>query len=721
MPFLPHARIAAYTAAFLLPAAFLGGTGSAARADVGESILHNFAGGTADGEYPYGSIVEASDGTIYGTTYYGGTYDEGTLFKIPMNGTESVIYNFSGTATDGSYPVSAVTIGTDGTLYGTTEEGGAASIGTIYSIQPDGSQFTLLHSFTGGADGSYPYSGGGAPLTLGNDGRLYGTTYGNSTQSDFGTVFSIDPDGTNYLVQYRFLDANGSNGKYPASNLTLAPGSGTTLYGFTYEGGSASEGVVYSLIPGSTNDSATVQALHSFGDGSVADDGEYPYYGALQVDTGGNLYGSTYAGGSANDGTVFRLSPNGSGYTETILHNFLDGTVANDGDEPYSGVLLATDGNLYGTCFYGGANSEGTTFSISPDGGNYAILYSFDAYSGDAAYPYAAPLEDSDGNLVGTTEEGGASNYGTVYKLATQLIPQPTLSSVGVSPSSMVGGQANATGTVTLNSSAHAGGALVYLNSSNSAAASVPASVTVPYGATSITFPVTTSAVSSDTSVSIAAFYNGQFQSATLTVTPPPVTAPANVRALVLSATAAQGPALVTGNRVYVHGNAPANETITLTSSDPSAVTVPASVIVTQGTSSRAFNLTVSKTAPNETVTITASFNGQTQTAQIAVSPSTPTSITLKSIVAYPSTVEGGATTMTNRVYFTGNAAATTVVSLTSSNPAVASVPKSVTVQQGYSSHVFTITTQPVTSAQQVTLTATANGVTQTTYLTVTP
>ncbi len=196
-----------------------------------------------------------------------------------------------------------------------------------------------------------------------------------------------------------------------------------------------------------------------------------------------------------------------------------------------------------------------------------------------------------------------------------------------------------------------------------------------------------------------------------------------NLRALTLAASSQQGPATVTGNRVYVHGNAPASEVVTLTSSDPSAVVVPASVIVNKGSSSRTFNLSVSKTAPNETVTITASYNGQTQTAQIAVSPAPVNSSSmLKSVVANPSSMEGGATSMTSRVYWTGAAPATEVVSLSSSDPAVASVPKSVTVQQGYSSHVFTITTQPVTSQQTVTITAmSSDGVIQTTTLTVIP
>ncbi len=153
-------------------------------------------------------------------------------------------------------------------------------------------------------------------------------------------------------------------------------------------------------------------------------------------------------------------------------------------------------------------------------------------------------------------------------------------------------------------------------------------------------------------------------------------------------------------------------------SSDPSAVSVPSSVTVSSGTSSRTFNLSVSKTAPNETVTITASYNGQAQTAQIAVSPAP---ITLKSVVASPASTEGGTSTTSNRVYLTGNATATTVVSLTSSNPTVLSVPKTITVQQGYSSHVFTVTTQPVTSEQDVTITATSGGMTQTTVVTVTP
>ena len=461
---------------------------------------------------------------------------------------------------------------------------------------------------------------------------------------------------------------------------------------------------------------------------------ENPYLGSLAVDSAGDIFGVNQSQDSdaptVNNGVLYRLSPDANGdggYALTVLHAFNDGSTANDGEYPEGGVLLGLDGNIYGTTEDGGSSGSGfggggTFYRIAPDASNYAVVTDFGTSQSGANDPVSAPIEIAKDDFVGAAPYGGNASNGAVYELVTPA----TVGSVTVNPSTVVGGATNPAGAITLANPAPFEGLNVFLQSANNSVASVPAMVFVPGGSTSAPFSVTTAAVSSNNTISISAFANNVLQSTSLTVTPAPPPAVANLRSVTLGAASAQGPLVVTGNRVYVHGSAPANEVVTLTSSDPAAVAVPSSVIVQQGASSRLFNLTISKTAPSETVTITASFNGQTSNCsdrRVSPAATSPTATTLKSIGGRQPIYRFKAArpSMTSRVYFTGNATATTVVSLTSSNPAVASVPKSVTVQQGYSSHVFTITTQPVTSAQQVTITATANGVTQTTYLTVTP
>ncbi len=728
MPFRPHARTAAYLAAFLLPAACLCAAGTAARADLASTTLHSFAGSPNDGAFAESSPVLGADGALYGTASYGGANNDGVIYKIDSSGNETVLHSFTDANGDGSSPETALVVASNGTLFGTTSLGGVTNEGTVFSIQPDGSGYTVLHSFAGADDGGMPYGA----LTLGADGRYYGTTNGDgqgTSPASGGTIYSLSADGTGYSIEYVFSDPSGDGtGQEPICTLTRQAGStSTTLYGFTNYGGSKDEGTVFSFTPGPIPGTGSLQTLHNFNELNGED--ENPYLGSLEVDSSGNIFGVNQAQDSdaptVNNGVLYRLSPDANGdggYALTVLHAFNDGSTANDGAYPEGGVLLGFDGNIYGTTEDGGSSGSGfggggTFYRIAPNGSNYAVVIDFGTSQSGANDPVSAPIEIAKEDFIGAAPYGGNASNGAVYEIVTPA----AVNSVTVNPSTVVGGATNPAGAITLANPAPFEGLNVFLQSANNSVASVPAMVFVPGGSTSAPFSVTTAAVSSNNTISISAFANNVLQSTSLTVTPAPPPAVANLRTVTLGAASAQGPLVVTGNRVYVHGSTPANEVVTLTSSDPAAVAVPSSVIVQQGASSRLFNLTVSKTAPNETVTITASFNGQTQTAQIAVSPSTPTSITLKSIVANPSTVEGGTTTMTNRVYFTGNAAATTVVSLTSSNPAVASVPKSVTVQQGYSSHVFTITTQPVTSAQQVTLTATANGVTQTTYLTVTP
>ncbi len=243
---------------------------SAARADT-ETNIHDFGG--SDGVNPVGSLVTAGDGTFYGVTATGGSAGLGCVFKITESGTETVLHSFgSGTPqSDGLEPFAGVIVGSDGNLYGTTSGGGANSLGTVYKITPAG-VVTILHSFAGTTDGAIPET----PLTFGKDGRLYGCTPADYEYENDGdeTVFSLNTDGSGYLVQYQF-----PSGDHGAGILALAPGTSTTLYGTIGgmgENNSEGYGQLYSLTPGTTDGSAVVKVLHSFSNGSVADDGMVP-------------------------------------------------------------------------------------------------------------------------------------------------------------------------------------------------------------------------------------------------------------------------------------------------------------------------------------------------------------------------------------------------------------------------------------------------------------
>ena len=260
---------------------------------------------------------------------------------------------------------------------------GAADI-TNVSISC-GSNFTLLHSFVGGSsDGASPYH----TLIQGSDGNFYGTTLAGGT-GNVGTIFKITPTGTE-SVFYSFAGV-------PYSGLVQS--SDGNIYGTTANGGASGRGTAFKITP-----SGTETLLYSFPAGSSD-----PYCGLIQgID--GNFYGTTGAGGASDDGTVFEITPSG---TATVLHAFAK--TGTDGQTPYAGLIQGSDGNFYGTTYFGGANGFGTVFKVTP-GGIETVLYSF-AGGSDGEHPYAAVIQGSDGNLYGTTYQGGTGGYGTVFKL----------------------------------------------------------------------------------------------------------------------------------------------------------------------------------------------------------------------------------------------------------------------------------------------------------------
>jgi uncharacterized repeat protein (TIGR03803 family) len=352
-----------------------------------ETVLYNFTGG-ADGGGPLGVVFDPA-GNLYGITGYGGEYDDGVVYKLDAAGNETVLHSFAGGA-DGEEPLAPAIRDAAGNLYGSTAKGGINQAGTIFKIDAAGVE-SVLYAFTGGKDGRSPQS----PVILDSAGNLYGTTNRGGV-ANAGVVFKLSGAGQ-LTTLYSF--PNSAQG-HPAAGLVFD--SAGNLYGTTEGLYPTYAGMVYKLNP--AGQETTLYAFTGGADGAEA-------MSALVLDPEGNLYGTTYAGGPAKLGTVYEVSSTGQ---ETVLYAFLG---ALDGALPSAGVIADPEGNLYGTTAYGGTFNAGTVFKVDPSG-HQTILYNF-AGGTDAAYPSASVTRDADGNLYGTTTNGGAANYGTVYKLDT--------------------------------------------------------------------------------------------------------------------------------------------------------------------------------------------------------------------------------------------------------------------------------------------------------------
>jgi uncharacterized repeat protein (TIGR03803 family) len=351
------------------------------------TVLYNFTG-LADGGYPQASLVwDAARENLFGTTQGGGAYGQGTVFKLDPTGKETALYSFTG-GTDGSLPYSGLVWDKAGNLYGTTEQGGAYGQGTVFNVSKSGKE-TVLHSFTG-SDGCFPLGG----LLRDKVGNLYGTTY-QCGASGYGTVFKVNTSGTETVLH----SFTGLDGKNPVFTSLLMDTEGN-LYGVTLKGGASDEGVVYKL-----SQSRKLTVLHSFSGGTT--DGCYSY-GTLVNDAKGNLYGTTQSCGASGDGMVYKLSKTGR---LSVLYSFT-GIVGGGG--PVSGVIRDSKGNLYGDTHNGGTSQLGTVYKLSQTG-RLTMLYSFSFSDGEN--PNGALIQDNVGNVYGTASLGGSGSSGTVWKL----------------------------------------------------------------------------------------------------------------------------------------------------------------------------------------------------------------------------------------------------------------------------------------------------------------
>ena len=323
------------------------------------TTLHSFT----DGNGIDAGVIQATDGSFYGTTPDEGTYSRGTVFRLDAHGTLTTLYSFTGDFIgdhDGNGP-SGLIQGTDGMFYGTTSRGGSNDKGTIFKIDAAGT-CTKLHNF-GGKKGQYPYAG----VIQGSDGSFYGTTR-EGGEFGRGTVFKFEP-GTLTILHSFSSDENA----FPETAVTQ--GVDGSFYGTT-----SYLGTVFKL-----DAAGTLTTFHTF----TAGDGGAASAGVIQA-SDGNFYGTT---GS----TIFKLDPVG---TLTTLYSFTG--VSSAGKNPYAGVIQVADGSFYGTTAGGGAFGRGTVFKLDT-AGTLTTFHSFTGGSSEGANPYAGVIQATDGSFYGTT------------------------------------------------------------------------------------------------------------------------------------------------------------------------------------------------------------------------------------------------------------------------------------------------------------------------------
>jgi len=389
-----------------------------------EAVLWSFDG--VDGSAPFDTVSIDTAGNLYGTTIQGGTFGLGAVFELspPTIGggawTESVLWNF-GSGSDGASPFATVTVDQSGNLYGTTCAGGTylgpnGGLGTVFKLSPpataDGSWTeSILWNFGNGNDGSCPES----QLLLGANGVLYGTTYFGGKLA-LGTVFRLAPpaSGSSPWRETILWNFDGANGSLPIGRLIKDKAG--NLYGTTGHGGTFGSGTAFKLGLPPGGGKWTEFVLWNFGNGT---DGARPLDG-LTMDASGNLYGTTWEGGTyLGGGTAFELIPpdtSGGSWTESILWDFGNGF---DGANPAGYLLLDKAGNLYGTTQLGGHGGKAFRLkppAISGDGWSESILWSFGG-TDDSAEPFGGLLLGPDNVFYGTTNAGGASDRGTVFQL----------------------------------------------------------------------------------------------------------------------------------------------------------------------------------------------------------------------------------------------------------------------------------------------------------------
>jgi len=387
------------------------------------TVIHNFTGGQ-DGANPQAGLTMDEAGNLYGTANGGGSLTCnapngcGTVYRLQHKGAGWIfnpLYSFIA-GSDGANPLARVVFGSNGALYGTTDQGGSSCFGlgcgTVFKLQPPSTACktalcpwteTVLYRFIGGSDGAAPGLG---DLTFDQAGNIYGTTVFGGSSNNIGTVYELTPSNGGWAESVLYSFTGGSDGGNPYSGVTFYRGA--SLYGTTYFGGQSSNGVVFQLTP--SGSSWTESVVNTFRNGS---DGAYPIAGLIS-DPSGTLYGATISGGSGGGGTVFKLTPSGGGWTYSLVYSFTGHATCG----PWGNLVLDGTGNLYGTTNCDGTNQLGSVFKLTPSGGSwtYTSLHDFTGGS-DGEYPYCNVVVDTKGNLYGSTYAGGSQNVGVIWEI----------------------------------------------------------------------------------------------------------------------------------------------------------------------------------------------------------------------------------------------------------------------------------------------------------------
>ena len=330
------------------------------------TTLYGFTS-SPDGARPFAEVVFGTDGSLYGTTFAGGVATGcspytmcGTVFKVRPPATpprsildpwtETVLYRFASRALDAFEPNGPLVSDQAGNMYGTTTYGGAYGYGAVYELAPSAGGWTetILHNFSGGSDGRWPYGA----LIFDHAGNLYGTTWQGGVLP-YGTVYELMPSESGWTKKVLYNFTGGSDGLQPSAGLIFDQYG--NLYGTTSAGGNLGGGTVFELTP--SNRDWVFTLLYSFPGSEWGPDN------SLTMDAAGNLYGTTVMDGAFGYGNVFRLTPGSGGWTYASLCDFTGGS---DGGWPISNVNFDTKGNLYGTTYLGGDYDGGTVWEITP-------------------------------------------------------------------------------------------------------------------------------------------------------------------------------------------------------------------------------------------------------------------------------------------------------------------------------------------------------------------
>jgi uncharacterized repeat protein (TIGR03803 family) len=376
-----------------------------------ETVLYSFNGYT-DGGDPAADLIADSSGTLYGTTVVGGEYSCGTVFRLAPSKTppwnETALYSFDCYST-GKNPYGGITFDAHGNLDGTTVSGGGScnGYGCGLVFQLDGSSEAVLHDFDG-ADGSGP--GGG--VAIDKSGSLYGTTPDGGADSA-GVVYRVSAGRSGWRETVIHTFTGGTDGSVGSLGRLLVDTSGN-VYGVAEEGGAGGDGTVYELShPKGKWQFTTLYAFQGTPDAASP-------YGGLVADASGDLFGTTYYGGSAGAGTVFELVRSSKRhYRERVLYSFKGGS---DGSNPTSTLVFGASGELYGTTSNGGGSCGtygygcGVVFAFNPKNKKERVLHSFGG-TNDGSHPYYGLLLGKHGVLYGTTAAGGGSGQGVIFEV----------------------------------------------------------------------------------------------------------------------------------------------------------------------------------------------------------------------------------------------------------------------------------------------------------------